>query len=79
MVNGILLFLFFVVHCDFAVDACFNTDGIERSQLEQVVVEPLLGRNTWTQDHILSGDVPAIKYFYNWHVYDKYGDSYPVG
>ena len=80
MVYGIFIVLLFcAIHCDFAVAATITTDGVESSLILQVVREPLLGRNTWTQNQIHSADRnPAVRTFYNWHVaYDFY--YYPAG
>jgi len=47
----IIIIFFFVIHCDFAA-AAIKTDGIDRSLLQNIVVEPLLGKNSWEQFNV---------------------------
>ena len=79
IIIGIFILLC-LIYCNFAVAEPVTTHGIEHSLLQQVVVEPLLGKNLWRQVSIMdSNDKMAIPFFYNWHVYDKYDAPYPLG
>jgi hypothetical protein len=78
-----ILVLFFVNNCEIALAVPIYTDyfyGIERATLQDIAVEPLMGKNAWTQSTIASKNEnsASIGVFYNWHVAYN-GNLYPVG